>query len=97
MTEIRPIAYNSKSVFYPVTHYQAVKQLDDGVVNAITTNPDKVIDGVKNSLETWHTGLTPTSIKLQSPSGAVFLISVDDDGNVLTTKEGDNDGSTTGN
>lgn len=29
------------------------------------------------------------SIKLQSPSGAVFLLSTDDDGNLSTVKEGD--------
>lgn len=29
------------------------------------------------------------TLKLQSPSGAVFLLSVDDDGKIATSKEGD--------
>lgn len=33
------------------------------------------------------------SIKLQSPSGAVFILSVDDDGKLITSKEEDSSGS----
>ncbi len=36
-----------------------------------------------------------TTVKLQSPSGAVFLLSVNDDGEIMTTKEGDIDDSKT--
>lgn len=36
-----------------------------------------------------------TIAKLQSPSGAVFLLSVNDDGEIMTTKEGDTDDSKT--
>lgn len=36
-----------------------------------------------------------TTVKLQSPNGAVFLLSVNDDGEIMTTKEGDTDDSKT--
>lgn len=36
-----------------------------------------------------------TTVKLQSPNGTVFLLSVNDDGEIMTTKEGDTDDSKT--
>ncbi|PIO80002.1 hypothetical protein BSQ39_13000 [Loigolactobacillus backii] len=34
-----------------------------------------------------------SKVKLQSPNGTVFLLTVDDDGQVSTIKEGDSSGS----
>lgn len=35
-----------------------------------------------------------TTVKLQSPNGTVFLLSVDDNGQIVTSKEGDASGET---
>ncbi|ALC09307.1 hypothetical protein [Lactiplantibacillus plantarum] len=97
MTEIRPIAGNDKTVFYPVTHSQAVKDFDKGVTKAIAASPTGFFNLLKSDVEDWHDGLIPKTIKMQSPSGAVFLVSIGDDGKLAVTKEGDSDGNTTSN
>ncbi|MCG0634713.1 phage-like protein [Lactiplantibacillus plantarum] len=97
MTDIRPIAGADKVMFYPVTHSQAVKDFDKGVTKSIATSPSEFFDLLKPDITTWHDGLIPKQIKMQSPSGAVFLVSTSDDGKLAVTKEGDSDGNTTSN
>ena len=97
MTDIRPIAGSDKSVFYPVTHSQAVKDFDKGVTKAITASPAEFFNLLKSDIVTWHDGLITKTIKMQSPSGAVFLVSINDDGKLAVMKEGDSDGNTTSN
>lgn len=97
MTEVRPIADSNKVVFYPQTHYQAVKGFDTGVSAAVKASSTDFFDLLKPNIETWHDELKPTAIKLQSPNGTVFLLSIDNDGNVLTTKEGDSNVDTISN
>ncbi|MGA3472943.1 hypothetical protein ACA578_15455 [Lactiplantibacillus plantarum] len=95
MIDIRPIAGSDKVAFYPVTHSQAVKDFDVGVTKAVTTSPDEFFDLLKPDITTWHDGMIPKTIKMQSPSGAVFLVSINDDGKLIITKEGIVDDRTT--
>lgn len=97
MTDIRPIAGADKVAFYPVTHSQAVKDFDVGVTKAVTASPAEFFNLLKSDVDTWHDGLIPKTIKMQSPSGAVFLVSIGDDGKLAVTKEGDSNGNTTSN
>ncbi|WP_265489743.1 hypothetical protein [Lactiplantibacillus plantarum] len=97
MTDIRPIAGADKAAFYPVTHSQAVKEFDKGVTKAIAASPTESFNLLKSDITTWHDGLIPKTIKMQSPSGAFFLVSIGDDGKLAVTKEGDSDGNTTSN
>lgn len=97
MTDIRPIAGSDKVAFYPVTHSQAVKEFDKGVTKAIAASPSEFFDLLKSDITTWHDGLIPKTIKMQSPSGAVFLVSINDDGKLAVMKEGDSDGNTISN
>ncbi|MFX0552955.1 hypothetical protein [Lactiplantibacillus plantarum] len=97
MTDIRPIAGEDKVAFYPVTHSQAVKDLDKGVTKAIAASPTEYFNLLKSDITTWHDGLIPKTIKMQSPSGAVFLVSIGDDGKLAVTKEGNSDGNTISN
>ena len=97
MTDIRPIAGSNKVMFYPVTHSQAVKDFDKGVTKAIAASPTESFNLLKSDITTWHDGLIPKQIKMQSPSGAVFLVSISDDGKLAVTKEGDSNGNTTSN
>lgn len=92
MTDIRPIAGADKVVFYPVTHSQAVKDFDVGVTKVVTASPTDFFNLLKSDIETWHDGLIPKQIKMQSPNGAVFLVSISDDGKLIITKEGIVDG-----
>ena len=97
MTDIRPIAGADKVEFYPVTHSQAVKDFDKGVTKAIAASPTESFNLLKSDITTWHDGLIPKTIKMQSPSGTVFLVSIGDDGKLAVTKEGDSDGNTISN
>ncbi|MGX7691814.1 hypothetical protein ACWPXM_06515 [Lactiplantibacillus plantarum] len=97
MTDIRPIAGADKVEFYPVTHSQAVKDFDKGVTKAIAASPTESFNLLKSDITTWHDGLIPKTIKMQSPSGTVFLVSTGDDGKLAVTKEGDSDGNTISN
>ena len=97
MTDIRPIAGSDKAAFYPVTHSQAVKGLDTGVTKAIATSPTKIFNLLKPDNATWYGEQIPKTIRMQSPNGTVFLVSISDDGKPIVTKEGDSDGNTTGN
>lgn len=97
MTEIRPIAGSDKVAFYPVTHSQAVKDFDKGVTKAIAASPSEFFDLLKSDIATWHEEQIPKIIKMQSPSGAVFFVSIGNDGKLAVTKEGDSDGNTTSN
>lgn len=97
MTDIRPIAGADKAAFYPVTHSQAVKDFDKGVTKAIAASPTESFNLLKSDITTWHDGLIPKTIKMQSPSGAVFFVSIGDNGKLTVTKEGDSDGNTTSN
>lgn len=97
MTDIRPIAGADKVMFYPVTHSQAVKDFDVGVNKTVAASPTEFFNLLKPDIVTWHDGLIPKTIKMQSPSGAVFLVSISDDGKLAVTKEGDSDGNTTSN
>lgn len=95
MVDIRPIAGADKVAFYPVTHSQAVKDFDVGVTKTVTASPTEFFNLLKSDIETWHDGLIPKQIKMQSPSGTAFLVSIGDDGKLIITKEGITDGSTT--
>ncbi|AVK60259.1 hypothetical protein C5Z25_00040 [Lactobacillus sp. CBA3605] len=97
MTEIRPIADNGKVMFYPATHYQAVKDLDVGVTRVFMDNPTEFFNLLKPNIKTWHNGEITNLIKLQSPNGTAFLVSISDDGKLIITKEGNSDGNTTSN
>ncbi|YP_003084355.1 tail protein [Lactobacillus phage phig1e] len=97
MTDIRPIAGADKAANYPVTHSQAVKDFDVGVTKAVAASPAKFFNLLKSDIVTWHDGLIPKTIKMQSPNGTVFLVSIGDDGKLAVTKEGDSDGNTTSN
>lgn len=97
MTDIRPIAGSDKVMFYPVTHSQAVKDFDKGVTKSIATSPSEFFDLLKPDITTWHDGLIPKQIKMQSPNGTNFLVSIGDDGKLIITKEGIVDGGTTSN
>lgn len=97
MADIRPIADSGKVMFYPVTHYQAVKDLDIGISSAIAQSPTEFFNLLKSDIETWHDGLIPKQIKMQSLNGTVFLVSISDDGKLIITKEGIMDGGTTSN
>lgn len=97
MTDIRPIAGSDKLVFYPVTHSQAVKDFDKGVTKSIAASPAEFFNLLKSDIVTWHDGLIPKTIKMQSPNGTAFLVSISDDGKLAVTKEGDSDGNTTSN
>ncbi|MDN7060919.1 hypothetical protein FIV11_04140 [Lactiplantibacillus plantarum] len=97
MTDIRPIAGADKVAFYPVTHSQAVKDFDVGVAKAVTASPAKFFNLLKSDVEAWHDGLIQKQIKMQSPSGTVFLVSIGDDGKLAVMKEGNSDGNTTSN
>ncbi|WP_265401474.1 hypothetical protein [Lactiplantibacillus plantarum] len=95
MIDIRPIAGADKAAFYPVTHSQAVKDFDVGVTKAVTASPSEFFNLLKSDIETWYDGLIPKQIKMQSPNGTVFLVSIGDDGKLIITKEGIMNGSTT--
>ena len=97
MTDIRPIAGADKVAFYPVTHSQAVKDFDVGVTKAVAASPAEFFNLLKSDIVTWHDGLIPKTIKMQSPNGTVFLVSINDDGKLAVMKEGDSDGNTTSN
>lgn len=97
MTDIRPIAGADKVAFYPVTHSQAVKDFDNGVTKAIAASPTEFFNLLKSDIVTWHDGLIPKTIKMQSPNGTIFLVSINDDGKLIITKEGIMDGGTTSN
>ena len=97
MTDIRPIAGSDKIVFYPVTHSQAVKDFDVGVTKAVAASQAEFFNLLKSDIVTWHDGLIPKTIKMQSPNGAIFLVSIDDDGKLIITKEGIMDDGTTSN
>lgn len=97
MTDIRPIAGSDKVMFYPVTHSQAVKDFDKGVTKAIAASQSEFFDLLKSDITTWHDGLIPKTIKIQSPNGTVFLVSISDDGKLAVMKEGDSDGNTISN
>ncbi|MBS0953045.1 hypothetical protein ABC426_17395 [Lactiplantibacillus plantarum] len=97
MTDIRPIAGSDKAAFYPVTHSQAVKDFDVGVTKAVVASPAEFFNLLKSGIVTWHDGLIPKTIKMQSPNGTVFLVSINDDGKLAVMKEGDSDGNTTSN
>ena len=97
MTDIRPIAGADKVAFYPVTHSQAVKDFDVGVTKAVAASPAEFFNLLKSDIVTWHDGLIPKTIKMQSPTGTVFLVSINDDGELAVMKEGDSDGNTTSN
>ncbi|WP_412936231.1 hypothetical protein [Lactiplantibacillus plantarum] len=97
MTDIRLIAGSDKVAFYPVTHSQAVKDFDVGVTKTVTASPAEFFNLLKSDIETWHDGLIPKTIKMQSPNGTVFLVSINDDGKLIITKEGIVDGGTTSN
>ncbi|WP_285298935.1 hypothetical protein [Lactiplantibacillus plantarum] len=97
MTDIRPIAGSDKVAFYPVTHSQAVKDFDVGVTKTVTASSAEFFNLLKSDIETWHDGLIPKTIKMQSPNGTVFLVSINDDGKLIITKEGIVDGGTTSN
>lgn len=97
MTDIRPIAGADKAAFYPVTHSQAVKGFDAGVTKAVAASPAEFFNLLKSDVEAWHNGLIPETIKMQSPNGTVFLVSIGDDGKLAVMKEGDSDGNTTSN
>jgi hypothetical protein len=89
MTDIRPIAGNDKAPFYPVTHSQAVKDFDVGVTKAVAASPAEFFNLLKSGAEAWHDGLIPKQIKMQSPNGTVFLVSISDDGKLAVTKDGE--------
>ncbi|WP_334263668.1 hypothetical protein [Lactiplantibacillus plantarum] len=95
MIDIRPIAGADKVSFYPVTHSQAVKDFDVGVTKSVTASPAEFFNLLKSDIETWHDGLIQKQIKMQSPNGTVFLVSISDDGKLIITKEEIMDGSTT--
>lgn len=95
MVDIRPIAGADKVVFYPVTHSQAVKDFDVGVNKTVAASPTEFFNLLKSDIETWHDGLIPKQIKMQSLNGTVFLVSISDDGKLIITKEGITDGRTT--
>lgn len=97
MIDIRPIAGADKVVFYPVTHSQAVKDFDVGVAKAVAASPTEYFNLLKSDITTWHDGLIPKQIKMQSPNGTVFLVSISDDGKLVITKEGIMDDGTTSN
>lgn len=97
MIDIRPIAGTDKVSFYPVTHSQAVKDFDVGVTKAVTDSPADFFNLLKSDIETWHDGLIPKQIKMQSPNGTIFLVSISDDGKLTVTKEGDSNGDTISN
>lgn len=97
MIDIRPIAGADREAFYPVTHSQAVKDFDVGVTKAVTASPSEFFNLLKSEVETWHDGLIPKQIKMQSPNETVFLVSIGDDGKLAITKEGDSDGNTISN
>lgn len=97
MTDIRPIAGADKVMFYPVTHSQAVRDFDKGVTKTITASPTEFFNLLKPDITTWHDGLIQKTIKMQSPNGTIFLVSISDDGKLAIMKEGDSDGSTTSN
>ncbi|MCC6117069.1 hypothetical protein LA430_11150 [Lactiplantibacillus plantarum] len=97
MIDIRPIAGADKVAFYPVTHSQAVKDFDVGVTKAVAVSPAGFFNLLKSDIVIWHDGLIPKTIKMQSPNGTVFLVSVNDDGKLAVMKEGDSDGNTISN
>lgn len=97
MIDIRPIAGADKVLFYPVTHSQAVKDFDLGVTKAVTASPAEFFNLLKSDIETWYDGLIPKQIKMQSPNGTTFIVSISDDGKLAVMKEGDSDGNTTSN
>lgn len=94
MTDIRPIAGDDKEAFYPVTHSQAVKDFDKGVTKAIAANPTESFNLLKTDITTWHDGLIQKTIKMQSPNGTAFLVSINDDGKLAVTKEDTSNGNT---
>ncbi|RDF94994.1 hypothetical protein [Lactiplantibacillus plantarum] len=97
MIDIRPIAGADKVAFYPVTHSQAVKDFDVGVTKAVAASPAGFFNLLKSDILTWHEKQISKTIKMQSPSGAVFFVSIGDDGKLAVMKEGDSDGNTTSN
>lgn len=94
MTDIRPIAGADKVAFYPVTHSQAVKDFDKGVTKAIAASPTGFFNLLKSDIATWHEKQISKTIKMQSPSGAVFFVSIGDDGKLAVTKEDASNGNT---
>lgn len=84
MTDIRPIAGADKAAFYPVTHSQAVKDFDVGVTKAVAASPAGFFNLLKSDILTWHEGQIPKTIKMQSPNGTVFLVTIGDDGKIQT-------------
>ncbi|MCG0820900.1 phage-like protein [Lactiplantibacillus plantarum] len=93
MVDIRPIAGSDKVVFYPVTHSQAVKDFDVGVTKAVAASPAEFFNLLKSDILTWHEGQIPKTIKMQSPNGTVFLVTIGDDGKIQTQVKSSSDAS----
>lgn len=94
MTEIRPVADSNKVLFYPQTHADAVIGFEKAAQTYIKNNPATVVQAIQEQIQYWHDGLTSSTIKLQSPGGTAFLLSISDDGKLTIVKEGDTDAGT---
>lgn len=92
---------SSKNPYFPRVSWDSVLGLDnhtnDCLTNWVTLDSNKLLlfSSIQEQLQTWHNQLpekTYTNIKMQSPDGTVFLLSVTDDGQPVFTKEDDANG-----
>lgn len=92
---------SSKNPYFPRVSWDSVLGLDnhtnDYLTNWVTLDNSKLLlfSSIQEQLQTWHDQLPEKiyqNIKMQSPNGTVFLLSVTDDGQPVFTKEDDANG-----
>lgn len=89
-TSIRQVATADSTVYFPQTSWDAVLGFGSGLSQWVKDNNVFVFNQIAELIEKWHEELSiPKQIKLQSENGTVFLLSVNDDGQLITTREAD--------
>lgn len=92
---------SNKIPYFPRVSWDSVIGLDkhnnEYLTNWITLDNNKplLFNSIKEQLQLWHDQLPEkiyTNIKMQSPNGTVFLLSVSDNGQPVFTKEDDANG-----
>lgn len=89
-THKRYLKDDDGNVYWPVAAWDAIIGLDAHLTSWTTDNSQFIYDQISTYIAD-HT--LQKSVKLQSPNGTVFILSVDDDGKLITSKEEDSSGS----
>lgn len=85
---INQVKTSDGQIYAPQTTFDAVLGFGTGVGNYIKDNPVFVFNQISKLIQTWYGTLPiPKQIKLQSPDGTVFLLTVSNDGELTASKE----------